>query len=178
MRKVAALVALALNAGAALAASAAEFKGLPMGASYADVEARFGKQERCPAAAAKGNFTCYMRVDGVTYANERLSGLSIKFRRGRMAAVNLSFSPSSFYSIVSALKEKYGSGHEATEQVQNEFGATFQQVRMNWELGDGATIRAVRYLDVETGYVAITSAEELRDQQEAIKAEGKPSADL
>lgn len=179
MNRIVVLCALILAASATAQAPPIDFKGVPFGATAAQIlktlpKSNFGSW--CRAKLHDGTCALY----GVTFANQYAEGIDIAFKSGGLYSVTVRVDASTFDRVLQAITEKYGKpGHLETPELQNAVGAKFQGVRATWEDGTGATINAYKHLGrIDSNLFLISSPARNKAVRDYLAKQPPPKKDI
>ena len=144
---IALLMLLLLCAVAAFPVGAADgtgfdIKGVPLGATEADVVARFPSIQCRDDPTAFSERTCTVLKE--TYGGAE-SSLHFSLIGGKVFNMRARFDSKDFAGVVGALKERFGpTTSDTSEPVTNRAGAKFENRTLTWNRGDALAI-ARRY---------------------------------
>lgn len=161
------LFGLALSSPSFSQNDAFDLKGLPLGASVADLKAKF-PEYYCSSNAGNtisdtscslspetkclleqspypDNKTCRDAVmNAMTYAGVQ-SNISLFFYNDKLGMVQITFGAKSFTEVTASMREKYGEPtSQKAEQLINRMGVAFENQTLEWK-ATGTTIQAEKF---------------------------------
>jgi hypothetical protein len=129
-----------------------EFKGVPFGATQAEVLARFPFLDCRPAPNTRfADVMCHgttrvMNAQDFTYGGVPVTDLSLNFYDDTLASVFITIDPQYFSTLSRAMVEGYGQpGKVERPEVQTGKGVTVRNEVLTWQRGD-VRIVANKYL--------------------------------
>lgn len=162
MKRAIACLAFALCGGIHAAPPAAvEFKGVPMGATRAELLATI------PAFKCTGQ-TCFLMSPTEPFGPAATKSWLANLREDHVVSIFVSLDQQLFDSVVTALIEKYGKPKsDVRGEVKNRMGAGFEQREVLWILPTGSIQGRRRSNDINTaGVMMMAPGEEDRQAQE------------
>jgi hypothetical protein len=119
-----------------------DIKGVPLGATQADLVFRFTRLECREAHSVTTERTCAVPKDSYGGADALLL---FYLNGGKVSNMGMRFSPKDFAGVIGAMKERFGApASEETEIVTNRVGAKFENTIVTWKRG-GEVAVARRY---------------------------------
>lgn len=143
-----------------------DFKGIPLGSSVDAVTSKFPEYYcRTAAGGTLADTTCNLLPElrcmseqgqskgeacrnavmrAMSYAGVR-ADISLMFYEDKLSMAHAKFNPSSFASVVSAIREKFGAPSSTkAEAITNRMGASFENQILEWNRSS-TTIRVEKY---------------------------------
>jgi hypothetical protein len=157
-------------------AQEATFKGIPMGATQADVK------QVLSSADCRMSFQCFITAstpgasNDLTIGNVMAKTIMLSFHEGKMERVFVSLSPSNFDTIAAALNDRYGRpASDDISRVKTGAGVEYEQRRLAWSVGD-VRITYSKYGSTvsESNLMYITAAS--LERSRAAREEGRKKA--